>query len=417
MVTLDFVSGFPRDPVTKFSQILVIVDKFTKYVILEPCPSEVDAPQTATIFVRRVIRDYGVPSAVISDRGPQFASAMWTAVLKNLGSRVALASTHHPQTDGQSERAIQTLTRLIRAYVRDQSSSWVTMLPLFQFALNNSASSTTRLSPFQLMHGANPIAPVNLMMDQPDDVVGGMELGSNRHVINWARNWWKARRKLCRFVAQNLKRSAETMKRRYDKQRKPFVAEIGDLVLLSVKSHPVFGMVRKLCLRYTGPYVVKGKVHENAYELDGLPPSVPSTQNVQHLRLFYPSPPKFEFRPGHHVAAGPIQIRDHREWEVETIVDHREVSGRTQYLLKWKDHDEKTWVHVRQLQHCGEMLREYQQQQGLTLDFWSESSSSPESQHEDEEESQSDPDEITNSRSDQFREGEPRSLPFDWNVD
>ena len=113
------------------------------------------------------------------------------------------------------------------------------------------------------------------------------------------------------------------MKRRYDLRRKPFVAKPGDLVLLSVRSHPAFGDVRKLRLKYTGPYVVKRRIHPNAYELEGLPPTVPSTQNVSHLRLFFPSPPKFETRPQPAAAVGPLEFKNHLEWEVEAIIQHR----------------------------------------------------------------------------------------------
>ena len=76
MLTIDFVSGLPKDPRTKCSQILVIVDKFSKYVLLEPCPMEIDASQIASIFIRRVVGEHGVPAVVISDRGPQFAAAV-----------------------------------------------------------------------------------------------------------------------------------------------------------------------------------------------------------------------------------------------------------------------------------------------------------------------------------------------------
>ena len=383
IITLDFVSGLPTHPVTKVSQILVIVDKFTKYVILEPCRLDIDSVQTASIFTRRVIGEHGLPAVVISDRGPQFAADVWKGILQSMGSRVALASTHHPQTDGQSERTIQTLMRIIRAYVRDQSHSWVDMLPLFQFALNNSASSTTSYSPFQLMHGRDPVAPTNLMIDQPEDRDGGIELSGNRRAVNWARNWWKARRRLCKFAQDNLQQGARLMKRRYDAGRRRFHAEPGDLVLLSVRSHEAFGEVRKLRLRFTGPYVVKRKVHENAYELEGLPPNVPTTQNVSFLRLFFPSPPRFETRPEPAQAVRPRQFRDHREWEVEAIVEDREVNGQRQYRIKWKDFEDLSWLRVDQLQHCAELLRDYQHEKGLTLDFWSDSSSSPESQSDE----------------------------------
>ena len=67
-----------------------------------------DAIQTAQLFIKRVISEHGVPALVISDRGPQFTASLWTEVLKSLGSRSALATTHHPQTDGQTESVISS---------------------------------------------------------------------------------------------------------------------------------------------------------------------------------------------------------------------------------------------------------------------------------------------------------------------
>ena len=148
-----------------YTQILVIVDKFTKYVLLEPCTDEISSADTAEILHRRVLCEYGTPNMVISDRGPQFASLVWKELLKRWGSRVALAATHHPQTDGQSERAIQTLIRIIRAFARDLQDQWHEVLPDFQFAMNNSTSSSTRFSPFQLLRGCNPVSPLHFMLN------------------------------------------------------------------------------------------------------------------------------------------------------------------------------------------------------------------------------------------------------------
>ena len=88
------------------------MDKFSKYVLLESVPETINSEQAAAIFLRKVISQFGVPEVVISDRGPQFASEMWQSALKFLGSRAALASAHHPQTDGQSERTIQTSAQI-----------------------------------------------------------------------------------------------------------------------------------------------------------------------------------------------------------------------------------------------------------------------------------------------------------------
>ena len=102
---------------------------------------------------------------------------------------------------------------------------------------------------------------------------------------------------------------------------------------------------------------------------------------------FHPSPPRFESRPNPGKGIGPVAFRDHLEWEVESILEHRIFSGRTQYLLKWVDHTEPTWANVDQLENCAEMLREYQEEHDIRpLSIWKTeeaSSSSPESTNED----------------------------------
>ena len=62
--------------------------------------------------------------------------------------------------------------------------------------------------------------------------------------------------------------------------------------------------------RYAGPYVVKRKIHDNTYELTGLPPEVPASQNVRFLRHFYPSPRKFADRPDAQFAK-PLKVDSH----------------------------------------------------------------------------------------------------------
>ena len=112
IVTMDFVGHFHADRTHGYTHCLVIVDKFTKFTLLEAVPESVTAAHTADIFLRRVVAIFGVPRVVISDRGPQFTARLWKSLLQKLGTTAALATSHHPQTDGQSERSIQTFLRL-----------------------------------------------------------------------------------------------------------------------------------------------------------------------------------------------------------------------------------------------------------------------------------------------------------------
>ena len=311
ILTVDFVGGLPPAAGSGNVQILVLVDKFSKYVCLEPCAAEVSAIQTAAILQRRVIRDFGVPRVVISDRGPQFSAAVWTHLLQSWGASVALASTHHPQTDGQSERAIQTLLRLIRNYARHLPDQWESMLPMFQFAMNNAPSAAGKYSPFQVLFGLSPMTPADLLVDDPELYHPAWDT-NDTDLSGWVRRWWKTRRRLRQFVRANLHRTADMVKRRYDKRHPCADFYVDDLVMVSAKSHPHGDEVRKLRPKFYGPYPIVGKVNDNAFQLGGLPPAMPKTQNISFLRLFVPSSERFSNRPAEPPPV-PVTIDGHRE--------------------------------------------------------------------------------------------------------
>ena len=404
IVTMDFVEVHQNETRQNPAMILVMVDKFSKYTMLELCTKDTSAIQTAEIFVKRVVRDHGIPKVVISDRGPQFVAKVWQHLLKSLHSQAALSTTHHPQTDGQTERAIQTLRRIIRSYVYLMGNDYLKTLPLFQFALNNAPATSTTYSPFQILYGRYPKGPPDTFFsesmhadpvnEEPNDGETPEDNGNpirgnanpqrhpktagqmNKKLHHWVQRWWKARLQLRAFVRAELEEAAHQMKRLYDRHRPHMQLQEGDWVLLSTKAFNPYPGHDKSQPRFSGLYVVIRGIHPNAYEIEGLPTSVPRTQNVRHLRLFLPSPSKFKHRPPQRLAR-PVVTGQHWEWEVEAIIDHRIYGRGEKYLVKWKGSNEATWLRPRQLRHCRHILREYQHTRNLPLDYWS-SSASPE---------------------------------------
>ncbi|GJS99251.1 putative reverse transcriptase domain-containing protein [Tanacetum coccineum] len=93
----------------------------------------------AKIFIDEIVTRHGVPVSIISDRDGRFTSRCWQTVQKALGTRLDMSTTYHPQTDGQSERTIQTLEDMLRACVIDSGGSGV-HLPLAALSLYNNRS-------------------------------------------------------------------------------------------------------------------------------------------------------------------------------------------------------------------------------------------------------------------------------------
>ena len=106
VVINNFIVGLPSVVVDghMYNTLHLVTDRHTKLIHLIPCTKEIDSDSAADNFIREQFRLHGLPRKIISDRGPQFASKLFRAILKGIGVEGALSTAYHPQTDGQSER-------------------------------------------------------------------------------------------------------------------------------------------------------------------------------------------------------------------------------------------------------------------------------------------------------------------------
>ena len=112
-MTVDFGVGLPRTP-RGMDSIRVVVDRLTKSAHFLPVRTTFDAYGLATIYVDEIVRLRGVPVSIVSDRDPKFVSGLWESLQKAMGTELRFSTAFHPQTDGQSERTIQTLEDMLR---------------------------------------------------------------------------------------------------------------------------------------------------------------------------------------------------------------------------------------------------------------------------------------------------------------
>ncbi|GKC02701.1 putative reverse transcriptase domain-containing protein, partial [Tanacetum coccineum] len=136
-ITMDIVTKFPRSS-NGYEAIWVIVDRLTKSAHFLPIHEDYKTEKLARIYINEIVARHGVPMSIILDRDGRFASHLWQALQKVLGTKLHMSTAYHPETDGQSERTIQTLEDILRACVIDFGGSWDTHLPLVEFSYNNS---------------------------------------------------------------------------------------------------------------------------------------------------------------------------------------------------------------------------------------------------------------------------------------
>lgn len=134
---MDFITQLP---LTKAGNdaIVVFVDMLSKMVHFVPTKTNASAPEIARIFFDSVFRLHG------------------------LGTKLAMSTAFHPQTDGQTERANRTLEDMLRAYVSYDQKDWDTHLTAAEFACNSAPNASTQMSPFKMNSGREASTPASL---------------------------------------------------------------------------------------------------------------------------------------------------------------------------------------------------------------------------------------------------------------
>ncbi|GJT73227.1 putative reverse transcriptase domain-containing protein [Tanacetum coccineum] len=135
---------------------------------------------------------------------------------------------YHPETDGQSERTIQTLEDMLRACVIDFGSSWDRHLPLVEFSYNNSYHASIKAAPFEALYGRKCRSPV-CWSEVGDSQLTGPEMirETTEKIVQ---------------IKNRLLTARSRQKSYADVRRKPMEFQVGDMVLLKVS--PWKGVIR-----------------------------------------------------------------------------------------------------------------------------------------------------------------------------
>ncbi|GKD78337.1 putative reverse transcriptase domain-containing protein, partial [Tanacetum coccineum] len=218
-ITMDFVTKLPRSS-QGYDTIWVIVDRLTKSAIFLPMRETDPLEKLAKMYLKEVVARHGIPVSIICDRDPRFSSNFWKSLQKALGTSLDMSTAYHPETDGQSERTIQTLEDMLRACVIDFGKGWVDHLSLVEFSYNNSYHASIKAAPFEALYGRKCRSPVcwaevgQVQLTGPDLVQDTTE-----KIIQ---------------IKQRMQAARDRQKSYADKKRKPMDFQVGDKVMLKI---------------------------------------------------------------------------------------------------------------------------------------------------------------------------------------
>ncbi|KAL0185720.1 hypothetical protein M9458_017390, partial [Cirrhinus mrigala] len=330
-IAIDFVTDLP--PSNGYTTILSVVDRFSKACRFIPLPKLPSALETAETLCNWVFRLYGLPEDIVSDRGPQFTSRLWSNFFRLLGVNVSLTSGYHPQANGQVERLNQELIRFLRTYCQNRQKDWSQYLFWAEYAQNSIHKPSTNLTPFQCVLGFQP--PMFPWSGEPSELPA---------VDTWLRNsedtWNQAHVHLQRAVRRNQTQA--------DRRRRPNPAyEPGQWVWLSTRDLRLRQPCRKLSPRYVGPFKIIKQITPVSFRLD-----LPAEYRVSptfHVSLFKPAGNPEGVEDLDETAPQgppPVVIGGEEVYRVNTLLDSRRRRGQLQYLVDWEDYgpEERSWV-------------------------------------------------------------------------
>ncbi|GJV12187.1 putative reverse transcriptase domain-containing protein [Tanacetum coccineum] len=221
--------------------IWVIVDRLTKSAHFLPMREDDTLEKLTRQYLKEVVSRHGVPVSIISDRDGRFTSHFWKSLNKALGTRLDMSTTYHPETDGQSERTIQTYHTSIKA------------------------------APFEALYGRKCRSPI-CWAEVGDSQLTGPEIihETTEKIVQ---------------IKNRIQAARDRQKSYADVRRKPLEFQVGDKVMLKVspwKGVIRFGKRGKLNPRYIGPFKIIAKVGTVAYRLE-LPEKLSRVHSMFHV--------------------------------------------------------------------------------------------------------------------------------------
>ncbi|KAI5339223.1 hypothetical protein L3X38_018495 [Prunus dulcis] len=333
-ITMDFVFKLPRTS-KGHDGIWVIVDRLTKSAHFLPIKETYSFTRLAKLFVDEIVRLHGAPVSIVSDRDARFTSRFWKCLQEAMGARLQFSTAFHPQTDGQSERTIQTLEDMLRSCVLQMKDSWDTHLALVEFAYNNSYHASIKMAPYEALYGRQCRTPIcwNEVGDKKLEKVDSIRAITEK----------------VKMIKEKLKIAQDRQKSYADNRSKDLEFAVGDWVFLKLspwKGVMRFGKRGKLSPRYIGPYEITERIGSVAYRL-ALPAELSRVHDVFHVSMLR----KYMPDPSHILEHQPVELEEDLSYEEQPvqILDRKEQMLRSRSIpvvkVLWRSRtvEEATW--------------------------------------------------------------------------
>ena len=150
-ISLDFIISLSKTG--DLTSILLVVDRFWKYATFIPALKQCLTDETTRLFFKNVVKYWGVPQNIVSDRDAIFMGSFWSELFNLLGSHLNISSSYHPQIHGQTKRFNSMLEEYLRYFVNVNQKKRSQLLDVAQFCFHSQKSYSTNKRPCEIVNG------------------------------------------------------------------------------------------------------------------------------------------------------------------------------------------------------------------------------------------------------------------------
>lgn len=274
MIALDLAGPLPRSK-KGHNFLLVVMDVFSKFVLLHPLKNATSAP-ILKFLEENVFLMFGCPSVVIQDNGPQLTSKSYREFMSNYGIKLWYNAYYTPQTN-PAERVIQTTKTAIRAYVQENHREWDKYLPQVGCALRTAVHDSTKFTPYFTNFGQEMASTGD--MGNLDDALASLENKKDRLATL---------KEIREQIKVNMAKAYANYAKGYNLRTRKIEFKVGDFVL---KRNFTLSSASKGYTAGLGPVFIKCKVKEkvgrNCYRLQDLNKKDIGVYHMKDLKQFY----------------------------------------------------------------------------------------------------------------------------------
>src|SRR5467141_3057571 len=348
-ISMDFIEKLPQS--SSYTSILVIVDHLSKQSLFILTHDTITSQQLAQLFVLHVFSKHGVPSHVTSDRRMEFISHFFQSLRTTLDMKLHFTSGYHPEGDRQTKRTNQTLEQYLQVYCNYQEDNWSKLLPLAEFAYNNTPSATTGITPFFANKGYHP----NLTVHPERD------LASAR-----ARNFVTDLDELHHELRQHIAEAQRRYQVPADSRRLPAPEfNIGNHAFVKAQFFRTTRPSKKLSDKFLGPYEILARPGTHSVMLRLLD-SLRAVHPVFHVSMLEPATPNpipDRIQPPPLL----ITVNDEPEFKIseilDTKIDNQCHACKLLYLFHWTGYEgtdeETSWILTSEHGHASELVSDF----------------------------------------------------------